>query len=230
MFLELFAMSHNIMRQAIAVELVMFGYIALKYHKRILGAALFTLSIGFHLSALAGIAVLLLYPRVIPTKQNIIKFNIIGLITAFTWRPLLLIIKRISIFGKYTHYIEQTGHPIVRYGMVAYIFFYSLLAFWMIKYSDKISRKSIFYHDAISQIILSIPFFYVATQIAYVYRIALYIFPISIFSIGDMLNAYANDYYLNINVRLKLTFSMIAWLALANIIALDNTFWQFAIR
>lgn len=240
-FLELYAMSNNILRQAIAAELVMFGYVAIKRGRRVLGVVLYILSVGFHLTSIIGIALVIISGFIKPTRKNLYKSLLIGLGAIVFWRPIVKSFERMPLINTYIHYLDQTGHYVVRYGMIAYICFYASIALWLIKeirhanddYLQLVNSEYVLtnlYNDSISLIIISIPLFFVATQVSYFYRLTLYLYPLVIFSLTDMIMIHRDKSVHSRNTRVKTMTALCIWLLISNVISLDNTYWQITFR
>lgn len=229
-FLEFYAMSNNILRQFIAIELIMFGYIALKYKKRVLAVMLFALSFGFHLTAVIGVALIFMSKFIEPTVRNIGRSIGIGVIAVFLWRPFMKLLSNIPVIGHYAHYMNQQGEPVIRYGMIGYILFYAFLAYKLIALSNKITIRTKIYYDVISFIILSLPFFCIATQVSYFHRISVYLYSFSIFAVPDLYSVNYGSTLKNKRVRINTSAMLVCWLLYSNIVSLDNTFWTYILR
>ncbi len=240
-FLELYSISNNILRQSISAEFVMLGYLALKKEKRLLGLALLFIATGFHLTAIIGIVLVFLGSRIKPTKNYYYGSVIIGIIITLFWNPIIAILEKVPTEIRYVHYFEDKGHYVVRYGMIAYVIFYSLIFFWLMRYKDKVLTSnddtnfettyySGVYNDSIAFILISIPLFFLGMQVSYFYRLSLYLYPFTIFSLSDVWAYHMKGKRRDINVKIKIAFSLIVWLFVANIISLDNTYWQIQFR
>lgn len=223
-FLEFYAVSNNILRQAIAMELVVFGYYAWKYKKRKLAILFFVFSIGFHLTAVIGIALIVL-SQIISISYDSLRISFVcGIASLFIWRILLHFVNILPYINRYSSYLEHTGENITRAGMWGYILFYGWICCLLIKNYRQIQDIDMATASTISMIILAIPLLFIATQITYVNRIALYLYQFSMFSIPMLFDVHISKKQ---NFRFLLALILIIWLGFSNIVAMDNSFFQY---
>lgn len=231
MFFSLFGyylMSINILKQFIAVTIIFILYINLvrnNFSKRsILNYCILCLvAFGFHKSAIVGGVILLLSSRITPTKLNLIRLNILGILFALT---LLIvpsdIIRLISGDKGVIYILESVGSETrLTYSVVSYIIFYNIMSIIALKYRDVI--KGNLYKYSLSAVITFIPFSWMAIIGWPINRLSLYgyIFMIIIFSF-----IYMNfKYRLN---KLLLTLFMILFFSITNLLNADNDYYQFS--
>lgn len=226
-FLEFYAVSNNILRQAIAMELVVFGYYAWKYKKRKLSIILFAFSMGFHLTAIIGIGLVFVSQVIKPSYDSLRVAFICGIASLFVWKILLHFVNVIPYISRYSSYLEHTGEDITRLGMWGYILFYTWICCLMIKNYRQIQNIDSPTASTISMIILAIPLLFIATQITYVNRIALYLYQFSMFSIPILFDMRVLKKQTS---RLILVLVLVLWLGFSNIVAMDNSFFQYSFQ
>lgn len=222
-FLGLFASSNNILRQALAVELVMFSYIAWQRDKRIISVVLALLSIEFHTTAIVALACCIISKRIKVSFRSLGISIVGGIIFICIWKYLTWIFVKISFFSDYAGYVNKQGADAVRLGMIGYIIFFAFITFELINYSRYIKNMSIERYNMISLLILSIPLLFIATQVSYANRFAIYLYQFAIFLVPDL--------FLILSKKKKygmgLLIVLIVFLFYANIFSFDNTFWQY---
>ena len=76
-------------------------------------------------------------------------------------------------------------------------------------------------------IILAIPLLFIATQITYVNRIALYLYQFSMFSIPILFDMRVLKKQ---TTRLILVLVLVLWLGFSNVVAMDNSFFQYSFQ
>lgn len=229
-FLEFYAVSNNILRQALAMELIMLGYFAWKYDKKYIAIILMVLSIGFHSSAGIGIVLMIASEYVKPDFRSL-GFSIVsGFFLLFTWKIVVQVLKNTIWINRYANYIQKMGLDITRKGMYGYILFYTFLVYILLLHASQIKsvmRVPNLYDDLVTKLICSIPFFFIATQISYANRVALYLYQFAIFAIPPLFDIKVKNKVL---FRTMLIMLLVLWLAFSNIVACDNTFWQYKLR
>lgn len=229
-FLEFYAVSNNILRQAIAMELIMLGYFAWKYNKKCLAIILIVLSLGFHTSAGIGILLIIISEFVKPNFTSLGFSIALGFFLLGTWRILGKVFKGNILISRYIVYLQKTGMDITRKGMYGYILFYIFIILLLLIHAQKIKSfilLSNLYDNLVAKIICSIPFFFVATQMSYANRVALYLYQFAIFVIPPLFDVKVKNKVL---FRIMLIIILVLWLAFSNIVACDNTFWQYELR
>lgn len=229
-FLELYAVSNNILRQALAMEFIMLGYFAWKYNKKCLAIILMVLSIGFHSSAGIGIVLIIASEYVKPSFYSLGLSIVAGFFLLFTWKIVIQALKNNFLIIRYINYIQKTGLDVIRKGMYGYILFYIFLAYILLLHARKV--KSIIllpnlYDGLVAKLICSIPFFFIATQISYANRVALYLYQFAAFAIPPLFDIKVKNKVL---FRTMLVTVLVLWLFFSNVVACDNTFWQYELR
>lgn len=231
-FLEFYAVSNNILRQALAMELIMLGYFAWKYNKKCLAIIFMVLSVGFHASAGIGIVLIIVSEYITPNFRSLGLSIALGFTFIIVWRLLILNqVFAISTFlGRYANYLQATGSDIIRKGMYGYILFYVFLIYILLMHVQKVKSNIVMpnlYDGLVSKLICAIPFFFVATQISYANRVALYLYQFAIFAIPPLFDIKVKNKVL---FRTMLMIVLVLWLSFSNIVACDNTFWQYELR
>lgn len=229
--LELYAMSNNILRQSISIEFVMIGYLSWLYHKKSLSIIFFLLSLGFHATAALGIALLFISRLIKPNKSSLYISILFGILLVISWKPLIRYLSVIPLIGRYSGYFDQQGALIMRQGMIGFILFYAYLALFLIKFKKYIKLDKEVYLNSISFVIASIPIFFIAMQITYIYRLTLYLTVFCIFAIPIMIqnlkfSSKKQKYRFVIHLFLVLSI----WFLYANVMSLDNTYWQYSFQ
>lgn len=191
-FLGYLGMSFNIIRQMIAMELLIFFYFLLIKQKYIGAILVSILSVGIHKSAIIAIILIISSLFIKPTFNKLILFTIIGTILTFTIQPILnYVFNAYPILSKfYKGYIdnfESYGKMRMTIGIWGYVLFYWLMVLVLVTKKKFIKNSFIGAENIISMIIIGIPLSIMATKLWLFNRISVYLYQFSIFFIPEII-------------------------------------------
>ncbi|MDE6024407.1 MAG: EpsG family protein [Lachnospiraceae bacterium] len=232
-FLGFFGMSHNILRQIIAMQFIILCYYGWHGKKRILSVLCGMIAIGFHTSAIVAIALIVIAEFIKPTfKSLLISVGTGGFILLFWKYIVLYILGNIPILNRYTGYVERSetlGDIVLRIGVWGYIIVFTILATVFVAKRNEIKEISHTAYKQITLIILGIPLSMVAVKIWVVNRIAVYLYQFAIFIIPILWNI---KYKHNSKavVRVSLVLLLVAWLGFINIFGCENRYYSYSFQ
>ncbi|MCI9359615.1 MAG: EpsG family protein [Hungatella sp.] len=227
--LEFFGISNNILRQAIAMELCMFAFFAWKNKRKFFAIIFSIMSVGFHLTAVIGIVLIVLSTFIKPSRQKLGVFLIISLAAFAGIQVFFIVIKYIPIINRYYHYFYEDMKLIMKIDCLGFFLFYLYISFWAFNYSARIKEKMnekecIIFDRILSMLMLSLPITICGTQMFYFNRIAMYLFQFAIVIIPQF---YRARYKNNLVTKVFLTCSLVIFLLFSNAASLDNTYWKY---
>ena len=231
-----FVMSNNILKQNIAMTLLLIAYYSfLKKKKYIRYAILIFIASKFHITALVVGILIIFTTKISPTYKNFGKFVLLGVIICILYNFVLpLIITNIPILSRYEGYLylERSTSTIIRgtLNIISYIIMYVILTLIFLHEKEKIKaidERDNYGYEQISFLFIAIMISIVAIRNQAINRIALYLYQFIIFMIPNLFKikySYRNKQaYLSLIVIL-----IIGWFCLNNIIGAENRYYDYS--
>ncbi|MBO4838374.1 MAG: EpsG family protein [Lachnospiraceae bacterium] len=239
-------MSLNVMKQAVAMMLVLFSYEMLKEKKYHWFLLLTAAAASFHITALVAAAVILVVHSGIlkailaPTKRNLLIMTGVGLLFRL-WKG--LIIKIVSLLGLYSKYMSFLNadttsgikRSFIMYGALIETVIVFALVYTAITRLDALKRQNPGIEKVISIIMVGIPFSIIGISqtLWLANRFAKFFFLFLIILVPELLERDRKPAPLPVQSRMILSRSqtlfwvgMVVWHAMYAVLMLDNNGFQ----
>lgn len=227
----------NILKQAIAMVIILYIYEALDKKKYVVVVTLTIVAISFHITALIAVAGLLiihfgLFRKLLePTQKNLLMMIGIGVLFKLGTQILIRILSHFDLFSKYLVYAtagvgDETSRKYIWIGALietAFVYFIISVAIKKKKKLIKINPKI---ETIISIIMLGIPFsilgisrtLWLANRFAKFFYLFIIVLLPTLLTKGGKFNCYT----IRFNNRIVFWFALIIWHALYSVLMLDN--------
>lgn len=237
-------LSLNIMKQAIAMMLVVCIFEFIK-RKQYIFALLFALvSVSFHTTSIVAIIAIIVIHHLqrkllIPTKKNLNRMIIIGIIARFGTSIIMLLLSRISIFSKYILYLDSENARINRsfiwVGALTETAIVYLILRLAIGHLDELKKRDKHIGEIISIIMIGLPLSIVgiSRQLWLANRFAKFFFLFLIILVPAMMGKFSDAnsnrrYIFPQKTRIAFWSSMIIWHMIYSVFMLDNNFFKIS--
>lgn len=236
MLMGFFVISNNILKQNIAMIILMIAYFSfLKKKKYMRYALLVFIASKFHATAIIGGILLIIGTRINPTYKNLKIFIILGVIGALLYNVVVPIaIQNISILSRYESYIDMDRSitTIIRgtLNTVSYVIMYTILAVTLIKNKDRIKEvegQNSLIDEQISFLFIAIMFSIISISNQTINRIGLYFYQFIIFMLPSL-------FYIKYDSEKKkkymtlLIILILGWFLFNNIIGAENRYYDYS--
>ena len=235
MLMGYFVISNNILKQNIAMVILMVGYyMFLSKNKKIGYIILVFIASKFHVTAIVGGVLIYLGTKIEPTYKNLIRCIVLGIIIFILYNYILpIIVTNIPIFEKYSSYLtlQRTENDKFRglINIVSYIVMYMILTHLLLKNKNKIREipvvGEIGYHQ-ISFIFLAIMISIISIRNLTMNRVAFYLYQFIVFLIPNLF-LIKYDYRSKKIYLTFIVFLLISWFSINNIVGAENRYFNY---
>lgn len=231
-----FVMSNNILKQYIAMLIIMIAYYSFLKKKRYIGyAVMIFLASKFHMTAVIAGILILIANKIKPNYRNLRICIIIGVLTSVLYNIVIpIIINNIPVLSKYSIYIgiERSYTTMLRGALnaISYVIMYLILTYMLIKNKEQIkdnSPENNYGYEQISFLFLAIMISIVAIRNQTINRIGLYLYQFIIFIVPNL-------FYIKFDYRKRqiylttLIILLMGWYGFNNIIGAENRYYDYS--
>lgn len=229
-FLGFFGMSHNILRQMIAMTILMYFFYAIKEKKYILSIVLGILAVGFHSSSLIAIALIVLSFFVKATRRKllvaIIIANIIRLLIIPTFTFAQTVIPYLSRYSGYIEQIQKLGSTRIYIGILGYVVFFIAVEMYLLSCDEKDFDISLGYSQITTMVMFGIFLSIIATKLWVINRVSVYFYQFVIFLAPTIFNRKGKNNSLTIT-RIALSVVVLFWFGFINLYGCENLYNEY---
>ena len=232
-----FVISNNILKQNIAMIIIIISYYSFLKKKRYVGYIILVLVASkFHITAILAGILIFFGTKILPTHKNLRRFVLIGVVVCVLYSFVIpLIIRNVPFLSRYETYLylERSTTTIIRgaINIVSYIIVYGILTIILLKrkqYLKEIANKEEDYsYEQISFLFIAIMISIVSIRNQTINRVALYFYQFIVFMIPSLFKTKFNyndkKTYLSILVIIFLS-----WFCFNNIFGAENRYYDYS--
>lgn len=231
--------SMNILKQAIAMMMLLYVFEALQERRTLKAVLLSLVAVSFHTSAIIAIIAILFFNLLKPTKKTLAICLIGGVLLRFIYVLLLSVLSHFSIFGKYINryivgsQIVGVDRTFMIYGIFIQTAILGLILFLAISNIDALRKVQPDIDSYISVTMIGIPLCIlgISNSMWLIYRFGLFFIQFVVIIIPALVSSYEEKhsektttvaFAISHKYRLMLIFLLLAWHFLYSVLMLDN--------
>lgn len=231
LLLGFFDVSMNILKQQVAMVLILFSYEYL-IEKKYIKFVLITMLAGiFHITAIIAAFLLVISRFIKPTYKNLFRSIIIGIVALITYKFFLVeLFSYNTIFSKYESYLliqdSKLNRNVRVYSVIGYAFVFILISFILLSKNKNLKSIMKEKHKMISLLFIGIIINILAIDYWVLNRIALYMYQFIIVLLPAYLKVKMNKKERLINT-LIISFILINWFIVFFLTGGNNTWHTY---
>ena len=232
-------MSLNVLKQAIAMVFILYGYNFLRNKKylKYVGCSLF--AVLFHISSIIAIlGVIIANLKIIkPTKKVFWLFIIAGIVLRFSYNIITSLLSHAGILGKYLNYFanenaDRISRSFIWIGALIETVIVCIIIYLSVSHIEELRERSSEADNVIVLIMIGIPLsimgisptMWIANRLAKDFFLFLIIlWPILLDKMGHIKQFFQRKFIFNYNKRFALWLTLVVWHALYSILMVDNS-------
>lgn len=231
-----FVISNNILKQNIAMVILMIAYYSFLKKKRYIGYVLLTIVASkFHITALAAGILIFIGTKISPTYKNFKICILIGIIVCILYNVVIpIIVSNIPILSKYETYLslERSSTTIIRgtINTISYVIMYGILTCILLKEREQIkevSKEENFGYEQISFLFIAIMISIISVRNQTINRVALYLYQFIIFIIPNLF-CIKFEYKKKNTYLVILVILFMSWFWINNIVGAENRYYDYS--
>ena len=222
-----YLISNNLLKQYIAMMLMMIGYFCLRRKHFILFILFTLLASTFHVTALLVAPLYFLSTYIVPSKKTLLTSCIVGGILLVVVYPILSVLVKISLFSRYEQYLESAATISGRFIAISIIMFvFYLLA--ILVYLNDINNLTTESKQYISLLLFGILLLIVSIRFFYLSRFAYYFLQFLPLLVSNGFNNKINNSVEKRKLRGWLLVSLVVYCFMFTAFSGENNYYNYS--